>query len=78
MTAQNAKWPPGRQQVPKARSFRARTLYTCRMQENYAETPVAEQLQDLILNNEDVDDFLEDLAVHSSNILGGASRSTAA
>jgi GAF domain-containing protein len=41
------------------------------MQENYTETPVAEQLQDLILSNGDVDDFLEDLAVFSSNILGG-------
>ena len=42
------------------------------MTKNYAETPVAEQLQDLILSNEDVDDFLEDLAVFSSDILGGA------
>jgi GAF domain-containing protein len=41
------------------------------MNENYAETTVAEQLQDLILSNEDVDDFLEDLAVFSSDILGG-------
>jgi GAF domain-containing protein len=41
------------------------------MTKNYAETPVAEQLQDLILSSEDVDDFLEDLAVFSSDILGG-------
>jgi hypothetical protein len=32
---------------------------------------VAEQLQELLLGSEDVDRFLEDLAVYSSNILGG-------